>query len=179
MKWCMSMVELCTGIGFLSWIRILDTGISENVILCFHISDTKLSSVARELCYTTYTILLFTIDTLYFVAILIVLYSDRYSATRHTCVQSIRSYVRMTNVTPERPRFHYKVASFMHVTLSVLFRYPKRCFIIRFRSVSKPWDLYLTLSDHSEIWQALVKFQSDMDILMADRTPFSLCGILR
>ena len=83
----MSMVELCTGIGFLSWIRILDTGISENVILCFHISDTKLSSVARELCYTTYTILLFIIDTLYFVAILIVLlYSDRYSATRHVCV---------------------------------------------------------------------------------------------
>ena len=32
--------------------------------------------------------------------------------------------------------------------------YPIRRLIIRFREVSNPWDLYLKLSDRSEIWQA-------------------------
>ena len=34
-------------------------------------------------------------------------------------------------------------------------QYPKRCLIVRSREVSKPRDLCLELSDHSEIWQAL------------------------
>ena len=34
-------------------------------------------------------------------------------------------------------------------------QYPKRRLSVRSRKVSKPRDLYLELSDHSEIWQAL------------------------
>ena len=34
-------------------------------------------------------------------------------------------------------------------------QYPKRHLIVRSREVSKPRDLYLELSDRSEIWQAL------------------------
>ena len=34
-------------------------------------------------------------------------------------------------------------------------QYPKRRLIVRSREVSKPRDLYLELSDRSEIWQAL------------------------
>ena len=34
-------------------------------------------------------------------------------------------------------------------------QYPKRRLIVRSREVSKSWDLYLELSDRSEIWQAL------------------------
>ena len=34
-------------------------------------------------------------------------------------------------------------------------QYPKRRLIVRSREFSKPWDLYLELSDGSEIWQAL------------------------
>ena len=36
----------------------------------------------------------------------------------------------------------------------VLFQNTIRCLIIRSHEVSKPWDWYLELSDHSEIWQA-------------------------
>ena len=35
-----------------------------------------------------------------------------------------------------------------------LFQYPIRCLIVRSREVSKQWDLYLELSDSTEIWQA-------------------------
>ena len=34
------------------------------------------------------------------------------------------------------------------------FQYPIRRLTVRSRKVSKPWDLYLELSDRSEIWQA-------------------------
>ena len=34
-------------------------------------------------------------------------------------------------------------------------QYPKKCLSVRSRKVSKPRDLYLELSDCSEIWQAL------------------------
>ena len=34
-------------------------------------------------------------------------------------------------------------------------QYPKNCLFVRSRYVSKPRDLYLELSDRSEIWQAL------------------------
>ena len=34
-------------------------------------------------------------------------------------------------------------------------QYPKRCLIVRSREISKPRDLYLKLSDRSNIWQAL------------------------
>ena len=45
-------------------------------------------------------------------------------------------------------------ASLPHrITPRALFQYPIRRLIVRSRKVSNPWDLYLELSDRSEIWQ--------------------------
>ena len=41
-----------------------------------------------------------------------------------------------------------------HCAFLVMFPYPIRRFIVRSRKVSKPRDLYLELSNRSEIWQA-------------------------
>ena len=67
------------------------------------------------------------------------------------------------------------------------FQHPIRRLIVRSRKVSKPWDLYLELSDRSEIWQAPgqhaaqvpVKSQSDTNILAPDLAPSRLYEISR
>ena len=42
----------------------------------------------------------------------------------------------------------------LYIASWVSFQYPIRCLILMSREVSKPRDLYLKLSDSSEIWQA-------------------------
>ena len=68
-----------------------------------------------------------------------------------------------------------------------LSQYPKRRLSVRSRKVSKPGDLYLELSNRSEIWQALgssaadvpVKFQSDTTIQSTNLVASRLYKILQ
>ena len=53
----------------------------------------------------------------------------------------------------ETKKIGFMVAKYiMNEFTSALCQYPRRCLIVRFRKVSKQRDLYLELSDRSEIW---------------------------
>ena len=57
--------------------------------------------------------------------------------------------------TPGSQQQHYSLKGLPKCMSRAPSQYPKRRLSVRSRKVSKPRDLYLELSDRSEIWQAL------------------------